>query len=211
LRERPAQARFDPSFRDRSGARSQSRMPVSQHCTLIRIKSMNSYPHTPEPRHAAGGFTLIETLVAVLVLSIGLLGIAALQLTSLQSNSTATQRSQATFLAYDIVDRMRANKRQAVAGAYNVTFASFRGGITPGFGPLGSQAQTDLAQLKAQMLEVLPVAPDGTEPALQVQQVGPVTDGVFEVSLEWNDTAGRETDGFGSSLVRFDLQAKVGP
>jgi type IV pilus assembly protein PilV len=183
---------------------------VSHYSAVIRIKSMNSRPHTQGLKRAGRGFTLIETLVAVLVLSIGLLGIAALQLTSLQSNSTATQRSQATFLAYDIVDRMRANKRQAVAGDYNITFADFRN-ITASVAPVGTTAESDLAQLKAQMLEVLPVAPDGTEPALQVQRVGPAADGVFEVSLEWNDTAGREADTSGSSLVRFDLQAKVGP
>src|SRR3990167_4605539 len=55
------------------------------------------------------GFSLIEVLVALLVLSIGLLGLAALQTTSLQFNTGSYFRTQATFLAYDILDRMRAN------------------------------------------------------------------------------------------------------
>ncbi len=55
------------------------------------------------------GFSLIEVLVALLVLSIGLMGLAALQITSLQFNTGSYFRTQATFLAYDIVDRMRAN------------------------------------------------------------------------------------------------------
>jgi len=55
------------------------------------------------------GFSLIEVLVALLVLSIGLLGLAALQTTSLQYNTGSYFRTQATFLAYDIIDRMRAN------------------------------------------------------------------------------------------------------
>jgi len=55
------------------------------------------------------GFTLLEVLVALLVLSIGLLGLAALQTTSLQYNTGSYFRTQATFLAYDIMDRMRAN------------------------------------------------------------------------------------------------------
>jgi type IV pilus assembly protein PilV len=55
------------------------------------------------------GFSLIEVLVALLVLSIGLLGLAALQTTSLQYNTGSYFRTQATFLAYDILDRMRAN------------------------------------------------------------------------------------------------------
>lgn len=48
-------------------------------------------------------------MVALLVLSIGLLGLAALQTTSLQFNTGSYHRTQATFLAYDIIDRMRAN------------------------------------------------------------------------------------------------------
>lgn len=55
------------------------------------------------------GFTLVEILVALLVLSIGLLGLAALQLTSFQFNTDSYLRTQTTFSAYDIVDRMRVN------------------------------------------------------------------------------------------------------
>ncbi|MBI3546356.1 MAG: type IV pilus modification protein PilV [Gammaproteobacteria bacterium] len=55
------------------------------------------------------GFSLVEVLVALLVLSIGLMGLAALQTTSLQYNTGSYFRTQATFLAYDILDRMRAN------------------------------------------------------------------------------------------------------
>ena len=60
------------------------------------------------------GFSLIEVLVALLVLSIGLLGLAALQTTSLQYNTGSYFRTQATFLAYDILDRMRANSGAVV-------------------------------------------------------------------------------------------------
>ena len=55
------------------------------------------------------GATLIEVLVAVVVLSIGLLGLAGLQMTGLQTNHSAYLRSQATLLAYDLTDRIRAN------------------------------------------------------------------------------------------------------
>lgn len=60
---------------------------------------------------SSSGFTLIEILVAVLVLAIGLLGMAALQGTGLRNNQTAYYRSQAAALAYEMSDRMRANKR----------------------------------------------------------------------------------------------------
>ncbi|MEN8108371.1 MAG: type IV pilus modification protein PilV [Pseudomonadota bacterium] len=59
--------------------------------------------------HQQGGFTLLEVLIALLVLSIGLLGLAALQTVGLRSNQMATMRTQATQISYDITDRMRAN------------------------------------------------------------------------------------------------------
>lgn len=55
------------------------------------------------------GFSLIEVLVALLVLSIGLLGLAMLQVTGMKFNSDAYFRTQATYLAYDIIERVRAN------------------------------------------------------------------------------------------------------
>lgn len=64
------------------------------------------------------GFTLIEVLVALVVLSIALLGLAALQLESLKHNTDAYFRTQATMLAYDIIDRMRANSDEAKNGGY---------------------------------------------------------------------------------------------
>ena len=64
------------------------------------------------------GFTLLEVLIALLVLSIGLLGLAALQTTGLRSNLMASMRTQATQLAYDITDRMRANPKGVEAGEY---------------------------------------------------------------------------------------------
>lgn len=66
------------------------------------------------------GFTLVEVLVALLVLSIGLLGIAGLQLKSLHDNQDAYVRLQASILASDIIERMRANRAAARAGEYNI-------------------------------------------------------------------------------------------
>jgi type IV pilus assembly protein PilV len=60
-------------------------------------------------KKVSGGFTLLEVLVAVLVLSFGLLGIAGLLLATVQNNTIAAQRSTATFLAQDMADRIRQN------------------------------------------------------------------------------------------------------
>ena len=63
------------------------------------------------------GFTLIEVLIAMLVLAVGLLGLAGLQATSLSNAQSAYNRSLATQLAYELADRMRAN----VAGVATYT------------------------------------------------------------------------------------------
>ena len=55
------------------------------------------------------GTTLIEVLVALLVLAIGLLGAAALQLNALKYTDSSRLSSQASFVAYDMMDRIRAN------------------------------------------------------------------------------------------------------
>jgi type IV pilus assembly protein PilV len=60
-------------------------------------------------KHRSQGFSLIELLVAVLVMGIGVLGITALQMVSLQNNRGALLRADAVQLAYDAMDRMRAN------------------------------------------------------------------------------------------------------
>jgi type IV pilus assembly protein PilV len=55
------------------------------------------------------GMTLLEVMISVFVLSVGLIGIAKLQVTSKQNNFDAVQRITATTLAYEIIERMRAN------------------------------------------------------------------------------------------------------
>ena len=61
----------------------------------------------------------MEVLVALAVLSIGLLGMAGMQLFSLSSNHDAYLRTQATYFAYDLVDKIRANRTEALAGGYD--------------------------------------------------------------------------------------------
>lgn len=73
------------------------------------------------PRYAgsySGGFTLLEVMVALVVMSVGLLSLAGMQVIGLRTNHSAYMRTQATILSYDIVDRMRANI--GVPGGYGV-------------------------------------------------------------------------------------------
>ncbi len=87
-------------------------------------------------RHMSG-FSLIEVMVAVLVLGLGLLGFALLQTMSVRFTQSANHRTQATNLAYDMLDQIRVN-RLAVGqyvGGYNATAAAAdcqpNGTVTP--------------------------------------------------------------------------------
>ena len=62
------------------------------------------------------GFSLLEVLVALIIFSIGMLGIASLQANVLRLNYGSYQRTQAIFLAYDVMDRLRANREVALVG-----------------------------------------------------------------------------------------------
>ncbi len=92
---------------------------------------MNNKPTRIKLLKKVAGFSMIELLVAVLVMGIGVLGITGLQMVSLQNNRGALLRSEAVMLAYDMLDRIRANPIGAPAGInYD--------GVTIGGGPPGS-------------------------------------------------------------------------
>lgn len=92
-------------------------------------------------RRAQAGVGLIEVLIAVLILSIGFLGMAALLAKSMSTNNSAMARSMATISSYSILDAMRADLTTAKAGTYNttVTASSCPNGT-------GTLAQFQLAQ-----------------------------------------------------------------
>jgi type IV pilus assembly protein PilV len=127
-------------------------------------------------RSRSRGFTLIEALVSLLVLSIGLLGVASLQLSSLRANSSAAARSQATFLAYDIADRMRANRNAAKAGLYDIDFGDATA-ATP-----ATVAERDLKDWLARVTDAL-----GATAKARVRKL---SDSMYEVMIRWDDTHG---------------------
>jgi type IV pilus assembly protein PilV len=113
------------------------------------------------------GFTLVEALVALLALSIGLLGIAGMQITGMRANLTAGWRSQATYLGYDIMDRMRANRTN------RLSYVTSTGPVTAG----ATVASQDLAAWKANLAATLP-AGDGTVV---------VDDTLVTITVQWNE------------------------
>ena len=65
------------------------------------------------------GVTMLEVLIAILIISVGLLGTAGLQAVGLRASIAANERTAATLLAYDAADRMRANMAGVALGAYH--------------------------------------------------------------------------------------------
>lgn len=69
------------------------------------------------------GFSLLEVLVSILVLSIGLLGLGGLQMTSLKGANNAHFRTVAGIAATDLAERMRINPIAVAAGHYEAEFS----------------------------------------------------------------------------------------
>jgi len=124
------------------------------------------------------GFTLFEVLISVLVLSVGLLGLAGLETAGQRDNHSAYLRSQAVLMAYDMVDRMRANMGGVTAGDYDSI-----SGIPSDPGCLSSgcsaaqMAQYDAYEWNTQLAQLLPsgqgkVAKSGS---------------MFTVTVMWDD------------------------
>jgi type IV pilus assembly protein PilV len=158
---------------------------------------MNSYDKRIPGPTAQSGFTMIEVLVAALVLAIGLLGLAGLQSASLRNNHSAYLRSQATLLAYGIADRMRANQAQSVNGSgYKMSSYSIpaaRTACLSGGCSTADMAQNDLHDWETTLNRELPNGKgivcidsspnDGTTAA-------PACDGsgnVYAIKIWWSD------------------------
>jgi type IV pilus assembly protein PilV len=73
------------------------------------------------------GFTLLEILIAIVILAIGILGMSGMQGTALYNNHSAQMRSKAMVLAHDMAERMRANRATALAAAsnYKIDYTDF--------------------------------------------------------------------------------------
>ena len=106
------------------------------------------------------GFTLIEILIAVVILSIGLLGLAGLQTTGLHSNHSANLRTQSTLMAYDMTDRMRTNGAGSAGGSYNNPTPTDHGCAWDGSAPADctpqQMAEHDVWEWNAAVAQSLP-------------------------------------------------------
>jgi type IV pilus assembly protein PilV len=101
------------------------------------------------------GFTMIEALVALVVLAVGMLGMAGLYVATLRSGSGAIYRMQAINLASDIADRIRANRNANVAYA-GAAANNNCAGNAPAVCTPDEMAANDLALWQQQLAQVLP-------------------------------------------------------
>jgi type IV pilus assembly protein PilV len=129
-------------------------------------------------------YTLLEVLVAMVVLSVGLLGLAGLQAQGLKANHEASLRSQAAYLTADMLDRMMANRSDALAGRYDVEEGEDPAGAT-------GRSLTDIEQ----WLASLSALPEG-QGAIEVR------DGVATVIVRWRNSGAGED----SAEFRIDVR-----
>ena len=151
-------------------------------------------------RRGERGVGLIEVLISVLLLSVGLLAAARMQVQSLRSSQAAYHRSQAWFMATDMVDRMRANFAGALAGAYDGASTS-DAASDPGCGARACDstaiAEQDVREWSARLYplgregEFMPLLPS-VESIDAAGVVERVDEGVYRVTVSW-----AEPDGFG--------------
>jgi len=156
-------------------------------------------------------------MISVLVLSVGLLGLAALQVTALQNNQSAFMRSQVSAMAYDIADRMRENIAAANGNFYDPAMAALRSNCdtTAGCTPQ-EMAQNDLAIWNDAISSYLPmgqgfVCLDSTP--LDGNDYGnPQCDGTgnqFAIKIWWDDDRDGLINVTPSNAERFVISFKL--
>ena len=126
-----------------------------------------------------GGFTLVEVLIALIILSVGMLGIAGLYVHSMQAGRTSLFRHHAVTLAGDVADRIRANPRAAASyGLAGADSNCVAGGIdcTP-----AQMAANDIYLWDQQASDTLP---NGTVTVVFDNAILPPT---YEITIAWDE------------------------
>jgi len=144
------------------------------------------------------GVGLIEVMIAVVILGIGMLGVAAMQATALRNTQSSLQRSQAVIQSYAILDAMRSNRTQADGGQYALarTCTATATGAT--------LAINDLSTWTNSLQESLGEGSCGTIAADASMA------GVWIVTVEWDDSlAGSGDVGSGSAAQTVVMRASL--
>ncbi len=156
------------------------------------------------------GFTLVEVLVSTVILSLGLLGLAGMQTTSMRYNQDAYLRSQAVAVANDIIDRMRTNQDGVIAGNYDVIDS--RNDVPADQGCAAAPctaiqiANQDIREWTDHFQDVYALGAAYT-PTLPNGAFGTVTNnaGTFSVVISWTEMATRHTDAGNPATKTFTI------
>lgn len=165
---------------------------MNRHCNTKRIS----------------GISMVEVLVAIVVLSFGLLGLAGLQADGLRSNNNAYMKSQATLLAYDMLDRMRANLQGVESGFYDELFSTAPNDpdcISSGCS-IEEMSQHDAYEWSQKIAELLPNG--------QGKVIGSGSGSIFTITVMWDErrTGATGTDCSGNpqtDLTCFTLSSII--
>ena len=159
---------------------------------------MTTIHKTHPPRR--NGFTLLEVLIALLVMSIGLLGIGKMMMLAARANDSAYMRSQATALGYTILDAMRANRQASTVGGYDTALGVFPG--TAGCGTTvaaacnsGQQAQNDLWQWGTSLAAQLPGGVGSVTTVTAPDTVTLANNITATVTVQWIDKVAEQSFG----------------
>ena len=134
------------------------------------------------------GFTMIEMLVALVVLAVGMLGVAILFGISLHSGSSAISRMQAVNLAADIADRIRANRRAGIAPNNAYSGAAADNGCTGSGAVSCTPAQMAADDLYHWQRRLSQAIAGGTATGTVVVTAG--TPQTYSITVSWNERAG---------------------
>ena len=161
----------------------------------------------------ASGFTLVEVLVALLVLAVGLLGIAKLSFSAVQANSSAFMRSQSSALMQQIVDNMHANRNQAVNQTYQIAYGVFPGAPPSDCSTVLTCVDTDVVAYdlyiwKRRLATALPSG-DGQVVLTPTVLANGNTGILATVSVRWNDSVAQWAFGTPTTVAPAPLTITV--
>lgn len=155
------------------------------------------------------GFSMIEMMISLLILAIGLLGMMALQMTSVASNQSSYYRSQASIIANDFVDRMRLNgdsirdNVNPLTAYDNISIDATSTNTAQACNTTGCNAQnlarSDIFELQENLLASIP---SGT--ATVVKDASITDQNIYKITITWQleDRSGL-TDG--ANVNRFEM------
>ena len=162
-------------------------------------------------KHRQQGFSLIEALVAFLILSVGMLGIASLQTMSLKSGHSAAMRTVAVMKVEEILESMRSNPG-AIA---DYTAGTGDPGLDAGCSQAGSpattctpsvMAQDEIFRWKNSLIEALPDNAATTASVVVTPPVAGSTLNLVVVSVNWSE---RELDTGGSANMTYSVAVQM--